>query len=191
MLTFNEEKHEYALDGEVLPSVTQILKAEGFIHHDFTDPRYAERGKAVHKATELFDLGTLDESTVDTRIQGYVQAWIKYRLDTNYMPDPSMIERRMYHPTLKYAGTIDRPGLDLKSGNPEPWHILQAAAYEDLMLANTDIVSRGWNMIYLQDDGKYKIKPYSAIDLYQARRIFHAALSCHQWRKQYKLIKEG
>jgi len=189
MLTFEESTHTYTLDGQEIPSVTQVLKAEGFINTDFIDPWYAERGTAVHKATELFDLGTLDESSLDPRIVGYLEAWKKYRRDTGYTPDPDMIERRMYHPTLKYAGTIDRPGLDIKSGSPEPWHVIQAAGYEDLMLANTDDVSRGWSMIYLKEDGTYKVKPYSAIELYQARRIFHAALACYNYKRNNK-IKE-
>lgn len=187
MFAFDEATHTYTLDGETLPSVTQILRAEGFINHAFTDPWYAERGKAVHKATELYDLGTLDESTIDPCINGYIDAWKKYLNDTRYSPELSLIEKPFYHPVRKYAGTIDRKGKDIKSGAPEAWHVLQASAYEDLLLVNTDYVSRGWEMIYLQEDGNYKVKTFSAVDLYHARQIFNAALSCHIWKKNNRI----
>ena len=36
-IEFNEELHEYKLDGQVIPGVTGILKATGFYNH----PLYA------------------------------------------------------------------------------------------------------------------------------------------------------
>lgn len=185
MLLFDEATHTYSEDGIIIPSVTQILKAEGFIDTSFIDPWYAERGQAVHRATELYDESILDESTVDPRIQGYLEAWKKYRQDTGFIP--SLIEKKMVHPVLKYAGTIDRNSLDIKSGSPAPWHILQASAYEDLLLANTDTPSRGWIDVYLQEDGNYKIKPFSVIDLYNARKIFQAALAVYNWKRNNKI----
>ena len=50
-LTFDEEKHEYRLDGEVLPSVTGILREMGFVDDTYFTEDSAARGTAVHRAT--------------------------------------------------------------------------------------------------------------------------------------------
>lgn len=59
MISFNEEKHEYTLDGKVLISVTQLMKKHGLSPNYGEVPAAilrakAERGTLIHKEIEDF-----------------------------------------------------------------------------------------------------------------------------------------
>lgn len=186
-----DNKHTYRLGGERLPGVTTILHAAGFMpSSEFIDPWYMERGSMIHRATELHDRGTLDESTVDERIKGYLESWKK--LDRAYSAE--QIEVRLCDTLYLYAGTIDRlPLCDIKSGGPEPWHTLQLGAYYGLckasMLNRELFISP--HAIYLQEDGSLpKVKRYTLPEISAALNTFLCALNVYQWRKNNKLLKE-
>jgi hypothetical protein len=111
--TFDPEKHEYALNGLRLPSVTQILESVGLSpdysgvpadHLEFA----RDRGDKVHKATALDDRGDLDEDTLDPRIAPYLEAWRQFRRDHHF--EPVEIEFMFYSKRHGYAGTLDRLG---------------------------------------------------------------------------------
>lgn len=128
--TFDEEKHEYKLDGLVIPGVTSILSDMGLsgIHWSILDELRALKnkeievchlspqalaiylagqfGKAAHKATELYDLGTLDESSLDPAIVPYLDAWRKCRGEKGI--SVIEVELKMYHPVHFFATTIDK-----------------------------------------------------------------------------------
>jgi hypothetical protein len=105
-LTFDEEHHIFTVNGKVIPSVTTILKKAGMTpDYSFVDPWYAQRGTYVHKATELWEKGTLDEDTIDPLISGYVDAYKACRRD--FPVTVTGQEIRLWHPQLKYAGIID------------------------------------------------------------------------------------
>ena len=170
-LMFDEALHIFTLDGRRIASVTQILKH--FIPRWNCDLFYLERGTAVHKATELYDKGTLDMNSVDPQIEGYLQAWIKFREDYRFIP--SWIERQAYHPVFLYAGIIDRIGdckegnciLDIKSsGTQSKFDLLQLAGYSCLVSAPKTL------NIYLQEDGRYKVKIYTPKELGEAKNVF-------------------
>ena len=135
-LTFDEEKHEYRLDGRILPSVTGILREMGFIDDTYFTEDSAARGTAVHRATELYDLGTLDEDSLDPRLVDYLEGWKRFRKETGFLP--TSIEGRGWS-KFGYAGTFDRIGvtdnasivlLDIKSSMYVPdWIGLQLGGY--------------------------------------------------------------
>jgi len=108
-LLFDEEHHIFTLEttGERLPSVTQVLAKEG-LSPDYSrvDPWYALRGKYAHKATQLHDNNTLDESTIDPEIMPYLEAYKQFRLEWGKEIIES--ETRLYHPIYRYAGILDR-----------------------------------------------------------------------------------
>ena len=60
--TYRDEDHQYWINGESVPSVTQVVDQL----HNFSGgnqealARAAARGTLIHKACELFILGTLD-----------------------------------------------------------------------------------------------------------------------------------
>ena len=124
MLTFDQDKHEYRFGGVVVPSVTQVLRP--MINLDFVDADLLRRasafGTAVHMACELYDTGRLDEDALDPELVPYLNGWCKFCREHACVWD--LIEERVYHPTLRYAGTLDRRGnvdghpsmVDIKSG---------------------------------------------------------------------------
>ena len=116
---FRDSDHTYWLGKELLPNVTTILQPD---KPTFYKPGSAERGKDVHTICQYHDEGTLDYTTIDPSYQGYYESYLKM-LNTFY-PKWQLIERRLYHPELHYAGTLDRMGemlggiwiVDLKTG---------------------------------------------------------------------------
>jgi hypothetical protein len=110
-LTFDEASHTYHYQGVQVPSVTQVLKP--LMNLDFVDPDVlqaaASFGVAVHKACELDDLKQLDEESLADELAPYLAAWRKFSRD--YDVEWQGVEERVYHPQLRYAGTLDRRGL--------------------------------------------------------------------------------
>jgi hypothetical protein len=134
MLTFDEAKHQYWWNDEILiPSVTQIMKATG-ISKDYSSvpimalDKARRRGSAVHQITELIDKGLEpDMSTVDKDIYddvcNMVDAWEAYKRDYEvefvHIEEPVVlldylcITGDLTAPL--YAGTVDR-AIDLGGG---------------------------------------------------------------------------
>jgi hypothetical protein len=153
-LVFNERDHTYFLGARRLDSVTQILKACGFIG-DWGSPEDLERGNVVDKCCELLAQGKLDWSQVDPRVLGYVLSYQRCLEHTGCIA--RAVKQRLYDEQLGFAGEFDvdfESGLliDLKaprSGSGKAkWHKLQTAAYRHL---NGDKGQRG--TVYLQPDG--------------------------------------
>lgn len=142
MLSFDEPTHTYRFNGLIIPSVTQVLSMIGGyegIPKAILD-RAADRGTAIHHATELADFGTLDWTTVHEEVEPYLLGWQQFLADKN--PELLQIETRVYHPTYRFAGTIDRElildgargVLDLKSSiMMMPSVGPQLAAYKEAM----------------------------------------------------------
>jgi len=139
MLVFNEEKHEYLVDGERLPSVTEIINS-------FLAPFQWDmsRGRAVHKACQYYDEGDLDEDTLDVEVIPYFEGYKKFKSEHEIIWEA--IEKPVYHRVFRYAGTPDRWGmidgtrtlLDLKSGSVPPFAKYQLAGYADMLDYNLE-----------------------------------------------------
>lgn len=183
-LIYSDADHTYRLDGVLLPSVTQTLEAAAIIPPYTGDPWYGDRGTAVHTATWLDDQGLLDESTVDQRIVGHVDAWRKYRRDSGFTPVGG--ETPLHHPLFRYAGTPDRWDAslltDIKTGREASWHILQRAAYREL-LKRSGVKIRRDCCVYLSADGRYTASKTSSTphDL----SVFLSALTLIKWKEQH------
>jgi RecB family exonuclease len=188
-LTFDEEKHEYRLDGRVIPSVTQVLKAAGMIDDQWFDEWSRERGKAVHKATELNDRGELDESTIDPRIAGYLDAWRRFIFETGWKSNE--IEKLVFSRFAWFAGTLDRIGrfptdrglsiVDIKTGTPTRADQLQVAAYEKAYNSMDDGIRCGRSMaVYLRENGTYT--KGNEADYQRDVSVFLAALTVSRWK---------
>ena len=119
--------------GRVYPSVTTILKAEGFINTAYYDDWSRDRGSMIHLATAYDDRNELDEESLDPVIRPYLEARRRFRKESGFIPE--QIEPPMMSTAYKYAGTPDRIG-DL------PGRIKRAA-------------------VELHDDGTYKLIPFT------------------------------
>lgn len=170
-LEYNDEKHQYKIKGVVQPSVTQVLQ----VITDYSGvpkavlQKAAERGTAVHRATELADLGTLDWGRLDDELIPYVMAWEQFKHDAK--PEILAVERRTFHPALLFAGTLDRElilngkrgVLDIKSSVAlMPSVGPQLAAYmesENAHREKADRMKARWGL-QLKKNGKYKLVEY-------------------------------
>ena len=167
-LTFDAETHVYRYMGDVVPSVTGILKPL----QDFSNvpvqvlEAASDFGTAVHLACELWDRGTLDEDLLDPALVPYLAGWKQFSAD--HAVKWEMIEEQVYHPGLRYAGTLDRYGdvagtmttLDIKSSvGLYPAVGPQLAAYKAAIpfapLASARMA------VQLKADGSYVAKTYT------------------------------
>jgi hypothetical protein len=151
-LVFDPLRHEYTVDGQRIPSVTQILRATG-VSVDFEElagistrlgTQIEEKralGTALHADAHALDDRDLDWATVDPRVRPYLEAWQTFRVNSGLVPLAR--ERQLFHPTLRYAGTFDglflaprgvtgmRVIADLKTGDPDDAGArYQLAAYQ-------------------------------------------------------------
>jgi hypothetical protein len=193
--TFDEALHEYRLDGRRLPSVTQIiapLKDFAGVPADVLERKRA-LGVAVHKACELDDLGELDDETTAPLVLGHVRGWRRFKVE--HRVAVLLNERQLYHPTLRFAGTLDRVCglasdttasvwlLDLKtSADALPSYGVQLAGYQLLLPTLGDdcppVPNRG--ALLLRDDGTYKLQQYRNPN---DEACFRALLSVHHWKE--------
>jgi hypothetical protein len=205
MLTFNEEKHEYQLNGVVIPSVTQIINSV-LRPFEKINPavleRAAWRGTCIHKMIELFELGTLDMSTVDHQFVPYLEAWKKFKAESGFEVEQSLIERPMVHSVFRYGLKPDLVGmlgrnfvvLDIKSGDIQIATALQTAAYQEGInnglfqgIDNTvpcDLRIRQRIALQLKDNGKYKMIKYTDR---QDWNLFLSALSIYNWKGNHNV----
>ena len=197
---FNEEGHQYRdKAGNEYPSVTTVLKPWSLISKVPESVLEAgrERGEIVHAATHLDDEGDLDELSVEPEIMAYVRGWRLFRQEWQFKP--SLIERRMIHAKWGYAGTIDRFGagtgpttgkrhyvpLDIKTGQEDPTHSPQVAAYMRCLVDAKVVQERECSpmTVYLQPDN-YRVVQHT---MTEGWGTFVAALTWHRWRKKYDL----
>jgi hypothetical protein len=175
-----DEDHIYRLDGRKIDGLTSTIAEAGLIRS--ADEWYMDRGTKIHLATQYHDEGTLDEDTVDPQIKGYLESWKRFRKDQDYTPVE--IEYKIFNSELLVASTIDRiPGpLDIKSGSPEPWHILQIA----FQWSTVNISERRNPMdVYLDPDGgPPKVKLYKTSEMKEAFQAYSCFLYGIRWKRE-------
>ena len=184
MLEYNDELHEYYLEGKQLPSVTTLLKDCGIIDTAFYTGTGADNGTRRHYLTELYDKDTLDWGTVAEEDLPYLNAWIQAKEDLNM--EIQGIEQRMYHPLLMFAGCLDRLAtiggkptvIDIKTGQKAKWHELQLILY-GLMAIHTD-KKPSLMTVYLKKTGKYTVQEYD----YSNERFALSAVRISQWKNR-------
>lgn len=158
-LVFDDDKHEYLLDGVRLPHVTGILGQMGLTPR-YPVGSYRIRGRRVHEACCLFDAGELDQYEIGADLVPYVERYKSLVLDLK--PEYDLTEKALYHPIYCYAGTLDRAGrifgdrfiLDLKSGGTGPETGLQLAAYTLMLHPNDYKTVRRYKLDLSQSNGK-------------------------------------
>ncbi len=184
MLSFDASTHTYRWKDVIVPSVTQSLKVAKVIDYSMIPQdvlqRAAIRGTAVHRACELFDLDTLDESTLDAEIGAYLEGYKAFLRDTGFQP--ARIEQRIFHSDYLYAGTLDRTGtingqfvvVDFKTGIMLDGHRAQLAAYTMALPMPRRYRRFG---LQLTSEGSYKIHEFPIRDLAMDFNVFLGALA--------------
>jgi hypothetical protein len=166
-LIFLEEPHVYELDGEELPSVSEITR---FISREnYSEvPQYvldnaADRGTRVHKLTEALD--KYGEAEADEIELPYLQAYLEFR--KKHKVQWEKIEWSTYNKERLYGATIDRYGIvdgekaivDLKTTST--LHTVSVTAQLTLYKMACESQGMGVEKLYvlqLKKDGKATFK---------------------------------
>lgn len=174
------DEHKYIVDGKPKLSVTQILELSGLSNYYPRDPWYLERGRHVHTATAMIDTDTLDWSTVDERIKGYLEGYEKFLQETGWTFEHS--EVKLYHPIYDYCGTPDRflPLLDIKTGEDNEE---QLGGYWELLQTNGFKPKREAYTLKLNENGTYKLNQPKEL-ITKLRDIFLAGLTIVKWKEK-------
>jgi hypothetical protein len=178
-VVFDPSSHTYHVGGRRVPSVTQIVEAV-LPRKWNADPWCMMRGSMVHRAVALLVRGTLDESSVDERIRGQVEAARKAIAELAIDLRDCSVEVPMAS-GLGFAGTPDlvtSAGLivDWKS-SLEPQVEIQLGGYAVMVGRSTGFVLG----VELREDGTYRAETY------QARRcqgLWLNVLSVYQWKQR-------
>lgn len=192
--TFVESEHAYFnARGERKLSVTQILNNVGLVCYEGIPKevldRKADIGTAAHKAAHYFDENDLDIETVDGEVLPYVQAWQRFRSETDFTVD--LIEHRGLATVdgIEYGFTLDRIGtfndrpphktlIEIKctAGIEVSWGP-QTAAYALAMKSEYPQLFR--LAVHLKPNGNYSLVPLNDIRDYQ---IFRSALAIETYK---------
>lgn len=138
MIDYIESRHEYSVNGRVLPSVTRILVGLGLLR-TVDDEAALQRGRAVHEACRMHDVGTLITRSVDSSIVGYLESW-KALLWSKPIR-MTAYERKVANIGMGCAGRYDRKVvidgelgiLELKTGEVQELPVrLQLVGYAEM-----------------------------------------------------------
>lgn len=205
-IVFDETDHSYLVDGVEVPSVTTILKPltdRGYTKVNQSVLDYAaNRGRAVHEALEIYDLG--GEPNIDLEIEGYIRAYLEW--ESIYKPRWEGVEQIVYCDKLEYIGTLDRIGwmngysefaiVDLKTSNPTKEALVSvclqtwayALAYKEQLnsdpsvIVDPDAEIKRYGL-FLMKDGKYRVvdcKEYEEKYGLISKALFIKLLGVHQ-----------
>ena len=193
MLEFNSSDHTYFLDGEQVPSVTDLLTPVTILGYNlkrssldaFLDNRdaAAERGTKVHQLTQRLDQGKKIRR-VYPDIDPYITAYEKFL--SEHKPQWKLMEHMLCGTVrgITYAGTLDRYGevdgyigpclMDIKTSattHYETW-LLQLQAYNALLPPK----QRAKNLLicWLHKKGTYQVYDLSKEDDHWSKLLaFH------------------
>lgn len=189
MLTFDGARHEYRWNGTLVPNVTRVLAP--LTDYSRIPPEQLERarqeGIAMHSMVQMDIEGRLDLATLPEWLEPRYAAWLEFCNAFRFRP--AHAERRLYHPTLRYAGTADVFGdlagewacLDLKRSLYGGRVVgLQIAAYAELWRAQPEgppPVKRRIALV-LRDNGTYEHRFFEDRN---DHAVFLAALTMYKW----------
>lgn len=173
-IDFDEDKHEYSVNGVCIPSVSEILSPLSAERYGELNPwvvkAAAARGTAVHEACELLDYGCDPEG--DAEIDGYVSAYVLFLCehDVEWQDIEKVVAYiRAAGELPLYCGTIDRYGtldgnkalLDIKTyasltTDAQLTASCQTALYRDAIESRGGYVDKRY-ILHLRKDGTYRL----------------------------------
>jgi hypothetical protein len=154
---FDKEQHIYQSNGIVIPSVTQILLAEGFIDDTWFDSWSRDKGSMVHLACHYDISGELDEESLDDEIRPYLAGFRKFMKESGFKVERSEVPA--INKTYSYAGTPDLVGCF-----PSPTPARRFA-------------------LELNKEGKYKLIAHQEQSDFA---VFLAAVATYKWKANHR-----
>ena len=185
MLSFNEEKHEYRLDGKVVPSVSEIMKGVSCYYYTDDIPPIAleiacNKGTEVHKA--IADYLLFDDYDISPKYASYLESFKKWQKD--YDPQILYVEQKVTNG--EYAGTIDLICkikdetiiVDYKTSNElhDKLVSIQLTAYQKLCEYSNIQVSNRY-ALHLTKEG------YNFVKLVDRTEIWNSLLNNYRYMK--------
>lgn len=167
-ILYDEDKHEYTLNGEIVPSVTQL--AQQFSGYDTTwlkaHPEFAERGTEAHNELAEFFAPDSEMTNEDfkSNVANEMSEWLQR--------EPTFqTEVLVYNEKLKYAGTVDLLNMvdgkclmiiDWKTGrhNNKLYCRCQLSLYY-LALKEMGVDVSGTGMCIITPDGPTYFEPFT------------------------------
>ena len=183
MLTFDESTHTYHLNGDRLPSVTQIIgdwiKVSGYYFNVFSGARVkaelfeaaGEFGTAVHNMVQYHIEGDLDITTLDPDFLAVLLQFEKWFDATN--PEIIDTEAIGYSKRYKFAGKRDIKCIikkqlhivDIKTGAFDMAGPQLAAYVQIDKEMDSSRMTRYRDVLYLpKDGGDYKFVSFSDLN---------------------------
>lgn len=200
MLAFDEAKHEYRYQGQVVPHVTGILAP--LVDFSMVDPEALERAREIgvrtHKLIELECKaeGGLDINALGDYWKPYLVAFRTFVAETGFKLHHS--ERKVHHGIYGYAGTLDLEGelfgddaiIDAKRSFAGGAVIgLQIAAYREARNyerpkeGNRKKVKRRFAMrLRPETTPPYQLKEFTDEDDFG---VFLGLLKVQRWKERY------
>jgi hypothetical protein len=190
VLTFDPEAHLYRWNGLSVPNVTRVLAP--IVDYSHIAPDVLElarqKGVAVHRMVELDVKGDLDEEGLPDWMRPVLVQWRKFVAETGFRMLRS--EYRVFHPTYRYASTLDLFGhvwddvafIDIKrSFAAGPAIGVQLAAYQEAYCAQEKVGKHAKRYaLRLSEVGPYRLEPFKSATDWQT---FLALLTVHRWRE--------
>jgi hypothetical protein len=197
---FSEDAHIYQLDGQVIPSVSELCSPlSKSIYQEV--PKWqmeaaADRGTAVHKATQQLDAaGTAD---IDAEYLPYLLAYMRFLQE--HSVSWSLTEQPMYHKEFLFAGTPDRYGyvdgkatlVDFKTSSNVHKPLCRAQLnFYALMIFERGLPVDQMMILHLKRDGYYKIVPFEIdTSLVMALLTIYNALKSRKKKGATKCLKK-
>ncbi len=189
---FQEDTHQYFLDGKEYPSVTTILKHFGMSDYSMvgetTLMKAATFGTNFHKTASFYEEGTLGEYSPE--FEPWLNGWKKFLKDM--APVSLAIELPMVSKAWGFSGTPDRiytirdkAGIwDIKTGTEVPANELQTAGYQILAEENLGIKIKERGTVYVFADG-YKLHHHNAKT---DDGVFKGLINGYKWKKLKGLL---
>jgi hypothetical protein len=189
-IQFDEELHEYRINGARVPSVTEVLKPiQTLGGSEEVREHKRQLGKAVDKAIELHEQDDLDVDSLDPEAVPFFEGWLKFKADTGF--HGVLMQPVVWSTKLRCAGKPDLLGnrghtreidelIDVKC----VWTIDAATAIQTAGYTLLGSHSHGWKIkrrgsVQLLRDGTYRYHPYTNP---ADQHVFTALLSIHAWK---------
>jgi hypothetical protein len=206
MLKFDENVHEYKLNGKIVPSVTKAINnIPEDLRFNSAFIRKQRIGTEVHLlAHQLKKREKLSKDLLTDDNIPYFEGYKKFHKEGGFVLLHS--EVRVFSKLYNYAGTVDDVALSQKeklcvmdikcTAELSPTTGLQTGGYaiaiDEMIRAKNEIfidlasrkVQERW-CIWLTGDGNYKLIPYRNKDDYN---VFLCAMTYLHWQQKNKLI---
>ena len=193
-LNFEEKRHIYTINGQILPSVTTVMRPlDNEVYRGIDEDvmrMAADRGTAIHNAVENYVIYGIED--IEPNHRGYFDAFLRFWAENN--PEPLATESRLYHKILRYAGTADLPCV---IGGKRVLIDYKTSAAVNKMLTGVQLEayakaygSHGFKfdekaIVHLKNDGSYQMVRYKANDM-ESWEVFSSLMVVWNHIQKYK-----